>query len=472
MESWNPKDCSPRFWWNNATGDAGKWQQVCAKSQSESIYDTFADVLQNGGDYFVAQLPYGYNTGVGRNHVPRFNTSVQYDMVSVDDVPEGCFSDEENAGFIKYSYDSFEETYPGYNRSFHVRTCISNDALRSPLIRTRNRQDFDEAFYLNISISGWRYSTTADQTIFKVSARTTVGYFELPNYYNNARHGPILDEFEITDSRLLNDYASSRTSQHDEDGAELPTALEQVVNKGPLASMYVALFGNGSFLHASASPEYLSYLNSTVGDQEFQCADFVPLGRIYGTVPGSSYGSARAITCIRPSMYPSALRSWAADWLASFLDVERTRAALQISAFLANEITLANPDGRGGMYLQVEPGVEVLAPVMSLSGLIVGSVLLGCFLLVLLGLVVFALSSPHWTDRLDATATMRMGAAMALSTDGLARLAGGEKVLDKAPGFVGDAMQDNDVGRLAVGAEGLLKRPGRYENALCGVMPE
>lgn len=164
-----------------------------------------------------------------------------------------------------------------------------------------------------------------------------------------------------------------------------------------------------------------------------------------------------------------------ATWLSNFADEQTMRAAFRMAAFMANEITLLRsiPGTLDpGYRIYIDMGIDVAAPVMPLAGIVVGSILLGLFLLLLIALALFAASTPHWTDRLDAYATLKMGAAMALSTEGLAKVGiGAENALDRAPGFVGDAMPESEVGRLAVGAEGPLRRR-RYEASVCGVIPE
>lgn len=133
---------------------------------------------------------------------------------------------------------------------------------------------------------------------------------------------------------------------------------------------------------------------------------------------------------------------------------------MRMAAFFANEIRVTRADNSRALTVQSDPGV---APVVPFRGLVVGSVLLGVFVFVLLALAVFAaLGVPaRWTERLDATAAMRMGAALALSSSSssssnepggsLASLKNngwhlrGSKTrgVDAAPGFVGDAVPES-----------------------------
>ncbi|TKA29668.1 hypothetical protein B0A49_13865, partial [Cryomyces minteri] len=41
-------------------------------------------------DPFFAQLPYGYNTGLIRQFIPRINSTAKYEVISAVDYPTGC----------------------------------------------------------------------------------------------------------------------------------------------------------------------------------------------------------------------------------------------------------------------------------------------------------------------------------------------------------------------------------------------
>ncbi|KAK0640222.1 hypothetical protein DIS24_g9577 [Lasiodiplodia hormozganensis] len=254
--------------------------------------------------------------------------------------------------------------------------------------------------------------------------------------------------------------------------------LEDVPNKGPLTAIYTALFSNNSFLDAWSDPDYRTYVSNALSYSRRRyiainlCEDVLPMGPIIEAVR-DDYSSWKSNVCLDTRRADAEMVG--VTWLTNFAEVDTMRAAFRMAAFMANEITLLKPipgTMRPGYSINIDMGVDVAAPVMPLAGIIVGSILLGLFLLLLIALALFAASTPHWTDRLDAYATLKMGAAMALSTEGLAKVgSGAENALDRAPGFVGDAMPESEVGRLAVGAEGPLRRR-RYEASVCGVIPE
>ncbi|KAF9639596.1 hypothetical protein BFW01_g11402 [Lasiodiplodia theobromae] len=309
---------------------------------------------------------------------------------------------------------------------------------------------------------------------WKISARTSVGYFELPNYHNDGTPGPLLEKFTLPEDTYIYDYVYPDTDGSDWDkSSSYILGLEDVPNKGPLTTIYTALFSNNSFLDAWSDPSYRNYVSNAVQSRYMGlCEDVLPMGPVIEAFR-ATYNSRTTNICL--SMDASNVEMFVAIWLANFADADIMRAAFRMAAFMANEINFLQPAPYAlspGYTIDIDLGVDVTAPVMPLAGIIVGSILLGLFLLLLIALALFAASTPHWTDRLDAYATLKMGAAMALSTEGLAKVGiSGENALDRAPGFVGDAMPESEVGRLAVGAEGPLRRR-RYEASVCGVIPE
>ncbi|GME65165.1 uncharacterized protein LTHEOB_1627 [Neofusicoccum parvum] len=401
-------------------------------------------------------MPYGFHTGHQRSYVPRFNTTVNYDTIAESDAPEGCFDEQEDADWIKYQYEYNPEDDGRRYYNWNIKTCISSNALKVPIKNTRDRQDFDEEFYLNIT-QPW----SDGPGTFRVSARTTIGYYELPNYHNNGSVGPLLEKYTLEDEYHMTSLSSSPS-----DRDATPTTLDQAPLKGPLTLLFAALFGLSSFPAAWSDPDYLAWFNSTSlasDDYDAVCERWPPLARLM------SASSATVNDCLMPGYHADPQRDMA-GWLYLWTEADDVAAALETAAAMANEIRLLHTASYGNLYVPTDAGVEVLAPVVALPGLLVGSVLLGAFLGLLGGLVLFAVVTPHWADRLDAGAVLKMGAAMALSTEGLAKLGGGQGVLDRAPGFVGDAMVESDVGRLAVGAEGAVRKGRRYESSVCGMM--
>lgn len=73
---------------------------------------------------------------------------------------------------------------------------MPRDLTTSPWKSTRDRQDFTEEVYLNVTLIHYNVNKlNQDQqnsTFHKVTLDTTAGYFELPNYMNGEVAKPLL----------------------------------------------------------------------------------------------------------------------------------------------------------------------------------------------------------------------------------------------------------------------------------------
>lgn len=72
---------------------------------------------------------------------------------------------------------------------------MPRDLTTSPWKSTRDRQDFTEELYLNLTSN--QYFTTTNQqgsTFYKVTLEQTAGYFELSNHMNGEIAEPLLEK--------------------------------------------------------------------------------------------------------------------------------------------------------------------------------------------------------------------------------------------------------------------------------------
>lgn len=95
------------------------------------------------------------------------------------------------------------------------------------------------------------------------------------------------------------------------------------------------------------------------------------------------------------------------------------------------------------------------------------SILLALDVLLLLVIAIYNSFSYTWTEDFDSSAMMKLGAARAneLPLQVISR-EGKEKtraMLERMPGWVGDARPDDEVGALAIGATGPLTAGRRYQ---------
>lgn len=64
----------------------------------------------------------------------------------------------------------------------------------SPFKNQRDPQHIEEVLYLNMFVDGHSGVTDIERTTYKVAMRTSLGFFELPNFENSQAGGPLLKE--------------------------------------------------------------------------------------------------------------------------------------------------------------------------------------------------------------------------------------------------------------------------------------
>jgi hypothetical protein len=156
---------------------------------------------------YLAPLPVGFHTGLVKQLIPRINSTVEWETVSSDSVFNNCVG----------SPNSFHALYakpPGTDqdaqKGWSIEICMPGDQSASTWKNTNRRQDFTEELLMDISVMGYdsnsKYHSNSDvhrtrevREIaltggkFRVTSKTTAGYFELPNYMNGGQAGPIID---------------------------------------------------------------------------------------------------------------------------------------------------------------------------------------------------------------------------------------------------------------------------------------
>ncbi|KAF2229483.1 hypothetical protein EV356DRAFT_455776, partial [Viridothelium virens] len=143
-------------------------------------------------DPFLAQLPPSINTGLIRQFLPRMNSSATRDAIAESDFPVECES-LPGAFYVHYNHDGvFNST--NFAGSWSAIACMPSNQTHSPWQATRDRQDISEQLYLNISTNSTSSNLTAYTGLFRITLNTSMGYFELPNYYNDQQPGPLLDK--------------------------------------------------------------------------------------------------------------------------------------------------------------------------------------------------------------------------------------------------------------------------------------
>jgi len=160
--------------------------------------------LSSLSDPFLSSLPNGYHTGILRQYAPRYNFSAEVTYIQPSEFPSNC-SDQLYGFHIQHTGIEWDmrvcapvQTKEGY---FH-----------GSWENTRDRQDFTEEVFLNMSINCdeakfhnmWTvcagYYQKPVKSLLKITGRTTAGWFELPNDMNGGILGPLLAK-DPTNSR-------------------------------------------------------------------------------------------------------------------------------------------------------------------------------------------------------------------------------------------------------------------------------
>ncbi|KAH8432954.1 uncharacterized protein LDX57_010588 [Aspergillus melleus] len=427
-------------------------------------------------DPYIAQLANGFITGLIRQTVPRINSTAQYKTISEDGFPVDC--DSLDWG-LSYKYSNFTNNSNG-DLAWSVHACMPVDLRISPWKKTRDRQDYSEELFLNITMSEdlWELVDRANSKgpysrTFRVTVTTTAGYFELPNYMNDRTPGPLMERIPeaFCDEECV--YQGS-ISEDTQDGMEAEQStqpakrlsefdnLDQIPNKGPLLTTAMALFGPGSYLDTYNHPPESYYLSKT---NRQTCVDLVPLTRFLTSLD-RKFDAFFMQTCVRPMGQFESFDT-VAKFLYSFgMDDTVLSHAFTVAAYLANRAWLLELDGSIQSYFSVayDLGTDSQRPSISQTGMIVISVLMAIYLGALLATTLYATSGRRWTDKLDAFAMMRLGASISEQVPlWIAEEVDEIKTLDETPGWIGDsATEDKTVGQIALGGTTPLRSRRRY----------
>ncbi|KAJ5982762.1 hypothetical protein N7451_012862 [Penicillium sp. IBT 35674x] len=470
---------------NNQQQESQIWQSANVTCLQTKRYEEIPKSCSSGGvtfanisqleHPFLAQLPSGYSTGLLQQFIPRINSTAQYQNIPANEFPNGC-DQIDGAFYVHYYNVSYDEDSSWARKStWGLEACMPANLTKSPWSATRDRQNSTEELYLNLTVIGYDIGTSpqsdTDSTYYRIILDTTAGYFELPNYANGEIPGPLLDkdhngvrgnscerEGEGT-NRIYNhdkEYKAKREGQSIDTDASRP--LETVVNKGPLLTIAMALFGEGSFVQTrQANPRTYAWsfpaTNSTL-DVPYagSCVGLAPMSYLLAEDCGTILIEDGISSCIdNTSGGPngSTVGNEIANWISNFnCGSGRLENAFTTAGFLANQAWMESNVGKVGMTLSISynMGTDSQIPVISRAGLILVSILLGLYILIVVPLAVYAASTPRWTSNFNSFAMMRMGAAVAdrmpldlgCNTDKI-------DALDEVSGWVGDASNESDL---------------------------
>ena len=394
---------------------------------------------------YITQLPSGFQTGLIAQYVPRMNSSISYAPVPQNEFPQEC-----NSTPNAYYEQSYNRT------ALNVRVCMPNSSHLSwnPI---RDRQDMSESMYLSMNASmdlhldDYIQGYKNENGTYKIQVNTSLGYFELPNYSNNATAGPLLDKDPFTDCKYGNKTCRPQVSGESVDPST-PGSL------GPLAMTAAAMFGQGSFIANQLHTDASTLPDDKYSDSSNSCI-IAPLNFLVDW--------ANHAVCYNDTSAPEVRALDVAQWLQIFAHTDDAPNAMNAAVIIASQIWLSKTDSRGSLKVVADMGQDSIKPKISSSGIIVMSILLFIDLSLLLALAAYASFSHTWTRSFDPLTMMRLGAAradhfplqIASTAEEKERV---DKLLEQMPGWVGDATPDAPVGALALGSPAPLRANRLY----------
>ena len=436
-------------------------------------------------DPFLAYLPSGFNTGLIRQFIPRMNSTITRQNVTDVEFPTGCES-LPGAFYVNYAHPGvFNST--DYAGSWSIVVCMPTNQSTSPWQATRNRQDISEQLYLNISTNSYFSDGTPYTALLEVTLRSTLGYFEMPNYFNGQIPGPLLEkdpwgpDDQSSSPQIPPVPGSYRRSLYNSSVGMSNSSkiLGNVPNKGPLLNIAMALFGESSFIatrwqhpeiylmnetYASIDEAISQGINEDVFDP--RCVDLEPL---MGLLMGPSWQESSESRGLYPGCIENGnnqddvLQRQIEQWMLSLANgfpSDVIANAFEAAAFLANEAWLIQSVTQPSLFVSYDLGADTETLVISKGGVILISLLWLVYLTAMLALAVYSARTPVWTSNLDAFAMMRIGAAIS-SDISLVYVQGSDKVefLDERPGWIGDATGGHGaIGELGLGANTALTK--------------
>ncbi|KAK4892612.1 hypothetical protein LTR27_008888 [Elasticomyces elasticus] len=475
--------CDPRLLKGNSTGseDSRRTPAACGYGATLGNYSGLTEP-------FFAQLPSTFSSGVIRQFLPRFNSTTTYNKISATEWPTACVnveSAEPGSYFVSYAKNGTDTANP-----WAVTACMPSDQRQTPWKRIHSRQDFGEELYLNVTRADPGQVYEPGGSLFQIIVNTTAGYFELPSYMNDQTPGPLLpddpnnhcDSYCETQGRptfageiegMIYDGSNPNSASYYKRavGDSDMSSLEQVPNKGPLLTVAMALFGEGSFI-----AERVAFPDKYIADgnngslPNGTCMDYAPMQFLQQIIYGyGDWTSGRQCVANNDTATFDDLQGGISLWLRNFQakDAPSMENAFNAAAFLATKAWMENQILVAGRSLTVsmDMGTDTQVPSISPAGMYIISILLAIFLLSLLAMAIYSTWQVRWTRQLDAFAMMRVGAAV---KDQVPLLVGSHvgkiSALDRMPGWVGDEEPSADIGTLGVGSRNALQKGRRYHS--------
>ncbi|KAF9876950.1 hypothetical protein CkaCkLH20_05796 [Colletotrichum karsti] len=393
--------------------DAEDW--VIRESEQPCRAGTTMDEMMTLPDPFLAQLPSGYSTGLINQFIPRINSSAEVTPIDANDFPKSC------------------RTTSG---SFWAEYLVPDGS--------------DDKYQFGLQLPNY-WNETAGELLEKDPFGP--GGACQRGCAKDIRHNPYDEE----DDRY---YFPPDKAQRIRLGLDPwdPNALEGVINKGPLLTIALALFGRNSFLERRLSdPSAYTDLGMNETANPYGCAYLSPLNLLFLN-PAIGRGTSSETSqryCISnaqngqddENVYVQ-VANWATSLFGKYTNTERLGTLFRVAAFLANQAWLDHQTNalRHNLHVYRDLGIDTLIPSISLAGIITISMLLMVYLVALAWLAAYAARRSSVVDtKLDAWAMMKIGASQAdrlgASKD---QRADDVKDLDHIPGRIVSGVRSGD----------------------------
>lgn len=388
---------------------------------------------------FTATYPVGTDTGVIRQLALRLNSSINCETVAESEFPSSCPGNRPlHQNYTNILDDSDSDPFNGDSTKFRTRICAPGDYTASPWQGVGNRQDIFEEFWIDTQYTPLS-STDGSNFTQHCHGNSSIGYFELPNYWNGHVTGKLFDEFPAE--------TAHNVSYYNLDNLEPDMGLPyDPVPKlpGPFMTAVLAVFGNNTFFDIAASHSNFSS-NDTLLCQQLR-RPFTSMYGDNGTISSWWNESQPTLDCATEDDGTDSETFLEAllEWLPNFSDSNKATAALTLATYNSNNAILNNLQGdsnfRGnGFPTYTDPGSDMEKYAMSLPAMIVITILIATQLLGLGLLARYASHHHTWTESLDSFALLRLGAAMAGDVPIVSALQAKEaSMLDQKAGWIGD----------------------------------
>jgi hypothetical protein len=467
LESTTEDEFQPYLW---AQHDTDEWcynsMTTCRYDQSDRTLDLLGSASYDKTDLrlWFTPLLSDFSSGVYAKpqYAPRMNTTVTYTNMTAGEWPSECTRDAEGVFFAEYHHQIW------YYYTDLV-ACMPTNITSSPWNATHNRQDITEELYLNISTNGG--GIAYGRGFYKATAKTTLGYFELPSAHNGYNAGPLLDEVTLPEVNGWGFDRRTRSLERRETNDTYAGNLTQSLNSnvGPLTSLALALFGEGSFIDTRlANPSAFVVAQRPEGgpveerpytwnDYSNNCISTLPMAYLMDNLWRSGCWTDR------DSASESNIVAQVNTLISFFTAENYAQQALMVGAFLANKAWLA-PDGSSryaygaSRTIHVDQGVPTIGTSLSMAGIIAGSILLGAHLFGLLVLALYSVIKKPFVPYLGAEVMVKAGTAYAEVLGAAEGSKQWKKAAAACKGFVGDEKAGGDIGRIAFGAAAGVSR--------------